>query len=115
MLLIDEKKLSQTTIEAIGHNYGISDAGLMFDEYAKKVCQVLSINKGSRRIFDSKIIRPLRLCGLRMYLFLLSGRPQTYAEYADWQGVEVNRSLRNDFTSGMEDLRRNGIVEEEVP
>ena len=46
-----------------------------------------------------------------MYLFLLTGKPQTYREYAEWQGVEVSRGLRNDFVNGMDDLKRNGIIE----
>ena len=33
MLVVDERKLSQSTIEAIGHNYGISDTGYDFDEH----------------------------------------------------------------------------------
>lgn len=41
MLLVDERRISPTTIEAIGHNYGISDTGCMFDEYDKKVCRLL--------------------------------------------------------------------------
>ena len=110
MIIIDERRLSQSTIETIGHNYGISDTGCDFDEYAKKVCKLLQ-SEGNKKEFNSKIIRPLRLCGLRMYLFLLTGKPQTYREYADWQGVEVDRGLRNDFVNGMEDLKRNGIIE----
>lgn len=110
MITIDERRLSQSTIEAIGHNYGISDTGCDFDEYAKKVCKLLQ-NEGNRKKFNSKIIRPLKLCGLRMYLFLLTGRSQTYREYAEWQGVEADRGLRKDFANGMEDLKRNGIIE----
>lgn len=106
MLLIDEKKLSQTTIEAIGHNYGISDAGLMFDEYAKKVCQVLQVRK--KKGIDNKVIGQLKLCGLRVYLYSLTGKEMNARSYAEWLGKECTQSIRKDFNNGLEDLKANG-------
>lgn len=103
MLLIDEKKLSQTTIEAIGHNYGISDAGLMFDEYAKKVCQVLQVRK--KKGIDSKVIGQLKLCGLKVYLYSLTGKEMNARSYAEWLGKECTSTIRQDFSKGLEDMK----------
>lgn len=36
MITIDERRLSQSTIETIGHNCGISDTGCDFDEFCKE-------------------------------------------------------------------------------
>lgn len=107
MLLIDERRISPTTIEAIGHNYGISDTGCMFDQYDRKVCKLLQ----ARMVKPSEQLRALKLCGLRVYLYYLTKGEMTAKAYADWWGMELDRGMRKDFMSGVEDLKVNGFLE----
>lgn len=102
MLVVDERKLSQSTIEAIGHNYGISDTGYDFEEYPKLICKLLQVKK--KKGIDSKLVGKLKLCGLRVYLFSLTGKEMNVREYAEWLGKELTVGVRQDFTKGIDDL-----------
>ena len=104
MLVVDERKLSQSTIEAIGHNYGISDTGYDFDEYSKLICKLLQVKK--KKGIDSKLVGKLKLCGLRVYLFSLTGKEMSAREYANWLGKEFTQSVRKDFNNGLEDMQQ---------
>lgn len=104
MLVVDERKLSQSTIEAIGHNYGISDTGYDFDEYSKLICKLLQVKK--KKGIDSKLVGKLKLCGLRVYLFSLTGKEMNAREYANWLGKEFTQSVRKDFNNGLEDIQQ---------
>lgn len=103
MVMIDETRVSQNTIEAIGHNYGIPDIGCMFDQYAKKVLGYLK--KKTPEPIDSKLVGKLKLCGLRVYLYQQSGGVMTPQAYAEWLGKNLTISVRQDFTNGIEDLK----------
>ena len=106
MLVVDERKLSQSTIEAIGHNYGISDTGYDFDEYSKLICKLLQVKK--KKGIDSKLVGKLKLCGLRVYLYQQSGGVMTPQAYAEWLGKDLNKAVRTDFANGIENLKEMG-------
>lgn len=103
MIMIDEKMIDNSVLEAIGHNYGIRDTGCMYGEYAKRVLAYLK--KKTPEPIDNKLVGKLKLCGLRVYLYQQSGGVMTPQAYAEWLGKNLTISVRQDFTNGIEDLK----------
>lgn len=106
MVMIDETRVSQNTIEIIGHNYGIPDTGCTFDQYAKRVLGYLK--KKTPEPIDNKLVGKLKLCGLRVYLYQQSGGVMTPQAYAEWLGKDLNKAVRTDFANGIENLKEMG-------
>ena len=102
MLVVDERKLSQSTIKEKEKNYGNSDTGYDFEKYSKLICKLLQ--KKKKKGIDSKLVGKLKLCGLRVYLFSLTGKEMNVREYAEWLGKELTVGVRQDFTKGIDDL-----------
>lgn len=106
MVMIDEKMIDNSVIEAIGHNYGIRDTGCMYGEYVKRVLGYLK--KKTPEPIDSKLVGKLKLCGLRVYLYQQSGGVMTPQAYAEWLGKDLNKAVRTDFANGIENLKEVG-------
>lgn len=103
MIIVDENRLTDQTIEMIGHDMGIDDVGLTFEGYVEKVKKIL--RKAPLSVIKGSKARELKLCGLRVYLYSLTKRPLVVSEYAKWLGQDLTMTVRTEFTRGIEDIK----------
>lgn len=109
MWMIDNKWLTKSMIEDIGRTQGIDNEGLTYDEYIKKVQQVLKVPEVIAP--KGRDIADLSGNGLKVYLYMSTGRPLEPRAYAEWLGKEHNRGTRKAFQDGIADLKEKGLVE----